>query len=758
MPFLSRNYAPSLAVQTFEDMSDAAFRPEQEVLVSQKEWAAGFGRQEEEAKRYTQALGTDASYASIVPGPVAVTTTHTTPTYASTATISNGDFETGDFTGWTTEAGTGATWSVSSAAPRNGTYAARWVTDGTATVSTLRQQITAADSSLFNTLQLDFSIYHNQVAGSAETWTLRLEDGNNTEIESSTFGPGGGYSEKTLSHTFTEGWPDLYLEIQVTASGANTVDFDDITITLTGTIATATNMGTVVKLRDFNGNHYAISETGLWKRSADNWVRVVGSPDLIEDMETNLTNLYLPRGTGVNYWIMTTAEAFTRNTGTGVSSKPKRMTWATETMYGDNGDQSVYKYNNLATGGVASTITVGEPGFNITDLVNHLEVPYVSKENAAYQIDSSDNVIEIMTALRSMFDTGTGKNTISWNGVLYIPAETQELMEYDDGTITAVGPNRFADGLSDFGGQVVATAGDGSWLYVILDNSTKVEILKGRRQTVAGAAISTEWRWHPFSEDTYTTVTYAQVSTITAKRLYYGGGTDAITYIPLSTQYADPLSDSNLTFLTGQTHETTWYELGTSRADKTLGSFLLQSDSLSGSARTVKVEYKKWGDSSWTEVGGSGNGTFNTTPDQEKFFQTGTNAPKTKKVKFQFTLNTNSSSTGLAVLGFTCYAILNPLRLEMIRAVVEVSDGNSLLTTGGDDDMTYSKVASQLHTWADTHPLTLTVPDGTPDGLDFTVKFAEGFPNETFQELGTFDPPHSPRSQIEMVMIAQRTS
>ncbi len=769
VPQLTRYCAPSLSPQQFESLSEAAFPPSQQAYVTQDDWCGGYGKQSlsgigKLSPRYMQTHGVDNSIKGMsYPGPVAVATTNTTASYSTSVAITNGGFESGAWSPWTATAAVSISWTVAAAAARTGSWGARAaLTGGSAEAGHIRQQIVAADSSVFTGLVLTITMYArwNTEAPGGCAISLYADSSRATLIATQAVTLTNAFAAYSLAHTFTDGWPQLWLFIDVTDDGgglASTVDIDDVSISITGSIATGTAPGTIALLPEFNGAHYAVSDTGVWKRTANNWARVAGSPDSIVHAESDGTYLYLARGTSKNYWYMSTGETFYRNTGSSSSAQVERFALIGGAFYGARSPQTVYKFNSAPAATVTTTYTVGQAGYNITGLLNHLESPFITKDNGMFYISSTGTVIEVMPELRSLYNANTGKNAISWNGKAYVPAGSQALMEYDAGDTASIGPNRFNERLYDFTGQVVATTGDDEWLFVVLDNDTKIEVMKGRLEEVEG--LGTAWRWHPFLEDTYGTVGYASVSTITAKRLWYGGGTALPKYIPLPTRYGDPLNDTALSFLDGVISETPWFDFGLSLANKTLLSFQLHSIGLVVGVKTIKVEYQLWGEdaSTWTEVGGTGQGTFVTSPTQEKFFGSGI---VSKKVRFRFTFNTGSPTMGLAITEFNCYAIVNPLRLTMVRAQVRVADDNPLRNGAGalDTEMSYLIVSAQLHAWKDTHPLILTIPDGTAAGTGLVVKFDETYPWEHDFELGSADPPRPFASIFDLQFVGQRVT
>ena len=756
--------AESLSQQQFQSFSQGIFPPQYQGFITQKTWHGGFGKQTLTGlgtdNRYLQSLGVDCSVKGLkYPSPVPVATTNTTATYAAPS-VANGDMEL--TTGWTL----GTNWSYSAAAARGGSKGLLSAGGNTVTNYTY-QNLVQVDRPLYVGLTITLSIWAKKAAAGsgAEVVRLSLQDTSANDIATSgNVVVTTSWAEYTVAFVILD-TTAVGLRFTIGA-GQGTADIyvDDATVTL-GAITTGTTPGTIVKMIDFNSNHYAVSDTGVWKRTAANWARVTGptngaSPAGITDCASDGTNLYLAKGTSLYMWYMDTNEDCSRIDQT--NSRCSHLAWINGFMYGITSATNLRQFTSITAGTITADDTIGQTGYSVTALVNHLELATVVKTNWAGYVNSSGTVVDIVSELASMDNANTGKNAISWRGngaqTFYIPAGGgASLLAYDAGDVTNIGPDVYAERLSDFKGQIVAQVGDDQWDYIILDNSTKIEILKGRYEAIDGA---TDFRWHPIIEDTYTTVAGAHISSITAKRLYYWGGTALPKYIPLPVAYGDPINDSNLTFNTAVTDESSWFDLNLPRITKTYLNFTLDSVGLSAT-KTVKIEYQLWeSQGTWTELGGSGNGSFTTSPTQTKTFAINISG---RKIRFRFTYTTDNTAVGYGVYEFTCRLALNPSRLNIYTATVRVGNKNKLKGAGDrDTEMIYSKVAPQLHTWADTQPLLLSYWDGQltgaggfPTVATEEVKFMEGYPRETKLSLGNIKQAgEAPESLFEIALIS----
>ena len=760
IPILTRYPTIPLAPQEFQTLGQEAFAPQQEAPFSVDTNHAGFGKERWVNKRYQVAYGTDASQKNRIKlSPVLVATTNTTATYSPAVSGTNLGFETSGLSGWTAS-GAPTIWVDSTTNPRTGSRHARaaWTLNAN-DVTTLRQALTTTTPELLPGTTLTIDLYTMYTTTAPGTYTVKIfsQSDYTNELASLTITPTTSYAIYTLSLAFTESYRGLYLQISLAApaGAAGSVDLDDIAITLTGTTSNPTSPNTVVKLIDFNSAHYLVSDSGVWKRTAANWVRVSGSPPDIVDAVSDGTNLYLARGTSKDSWYMNTSEAFTaiRDDDTRCS----HLAYINDTMYGITGATTLAKYTSFTAGTVANNYTVGETGYNVTALLSHLKMPYIVKENWAGYLNTglpTPAIIEIAKELAGLFNTNTGKNSISRLGnnaqTLYIPAGSDATL-WDEDAGNNIGPQEFQESLSDFDGQVVATASDDKYLYVVLDNGTKIEILKGRYETIDG---STDFRWHPILEDTYTTVGYAHISSITAKRLYYGGGTALPKYISLE----------NDSYATGGTHLTCQIDLGLPNILKNWRSIAIRSNNLSAT-KTIKVEYKKDGDTSWTTIEGVTSGLFTTSPYQEVFFGSSSNGLNTRLLQLRFTLATDSTTVTPEILDWTLNYILKAPTLWQIELEAILSSSNLVVNTQAPDkEMSYSVVASTLRGWKDTIPLTLTIPDGLfttsghHDGEAIKVHIAPGGFKETVLQLPHNKPRIDMQTVIHLRCVEMRTS
>jgi len=135
-----------------------------------------------------------------------------------------------------------------------------------------------------------------------------------------------------------------------------------------------------------------------------------------------------------------------------------------------------------------------------------------------------------------------------------------------------------------------------------MDNSTLVEVLAGRWETIDG---STDWRWHPIAQITLAGCESAFVCNVSKKRLYINStsASNSQYYIPLTTKYGDIANDTNYTYQTDGDFIETW-EHGNLKGDnKAHYSITATLGHSHDAAIYFEVHYKKWGDADFTDIG-----------------------------------------------------------------------------------------------------------------------------------------------------------
>ena len=317
----------------------------------------------------------------------------------------------------------------------------------------------------------------------------------------------------------------------------------------------------------------------------------------------------------------------------------------------------------------SSAVTVDSSDNNITDLLSFDNSLYIMKEDRPFYYDGS--AIQTLTNItRPIGNSTSGKNVLEWQGKLYMPWGDQGLLERDGSTYTWLDPSTFCTNLGDFVGRVQATGADEKYFFAIVDNSTKVEFIAGRYETIG---TTTAWAWHPISEIMIVGCETTFVSNVYQKRLWVASTStsDSLYYYKLYTGYGDVTNDANKNFQTDGYFITPWLH-GDFKGDSK--AFVKLTLTMSGTSSTVYFEahYQKKGDSSWTDIG-----DFKTSPTTTKYLPVdgSSNKPVSNFIRFKFVAKTGSTASTPVLLGYDCRAVLYPSKRRIIRCVVRSADG-----------------------------------------------------------------------------------
>jgi len=388
----------------------------------------------------------------------------------------------------------------------------------------------------------------------------------------------------------------------------------------------------------------------------------------------------------------------------------------------------VWSATDMTNPAAASTnwtaTTVDSSSYDILELLSDGSSLYIKKEDRTFYLTSAGAVAVLIEETRHLAGETSGRCGIVWQGKAYIGCGAQSLVEYDGGTITWRSPAKYCTNLSEFIGNVFAVAGDEEYLFAITDNSTKVEVLAGRSETISG---STDWVWHPITEITLDSCYTAIVSSVYQKRLWISSSldSDSLYYIPLPTGYGNVASDTNRSFNAGGYFITPFLHGNFKGDDK---AFIKITLNMSGTSSTVyyTVEYQLYGSSNWTEINSSAK--FKTSPATSGFLPvddvSGVN-PVKNMIRFKITAVVPSPYTSTPVLlGYDVRAILYPTRRSIIHAVVRCAD-DIVDKQGIKLDASAATIKATLdEAVAATWPVTIYDPEGTTK----TVRFLSSKP------------------------------
>ena len=704
--------APSLSPQFFTTSAEyAAVPPLQELVIAQDLWHAGFGQQNSELpstedKRYRSTVSADARFKGrILPGPG--TGTLTAPTL-SNLIIPNADFEGAGI--WAVASGNGSWDDQNSTQAKAGTYSGKF-TAGTS--------VTIVAQSLFWTTDYQSKevIFTCWIYQTSNVWDIGIYDGVGVTYSSRSTDY-NAWIQLTVTRTLDASATELTLRLRCSNTGGSLIAYFD---EADATVALAPS-GNYVTGIDFNGATYITRGAFLQKYiGSGNWIGFSQFDANITDLAVFGDQLLVAIGTS-NKLYYSAPDDDTSWTQDDAAQFEFMAVKPGVRIYG-NTSTFEFDWQTAIDSVLAGAVTVGDKDAAITDMLVHTDaLVYVMKEDQPFQINASDAVIPILPDARYEQATTSGKNAISWKGDLFIPLGTQTLTRWRSATdIEDVSPALFAPGEEDYGDRVLALAADARWQFVIIDNSTLVEVLAVRRETIDTI---TDWRYHPIQQVTLGTVNYAFVSNVGTKRLWLlPDSADAPTFVYLPENYADPANDSNYNFATSAVFYTPWYDGGFPDITKAITSFTLLSANLNAN-RTVTVKYQYLGDSSWTALGSA----FVSSPSATKFITTEDTG---KKIRFEITLATNDAADPPEVLGYIARGALMPTKLKQFTFAVRVADKIENIK-GLPAPWPASEVATALNAMdAEVWPVILRDKEDT----DYTVKFQSMTEEEVGDEL-----------------------
>lgn len=543
-----------------------------------------------------------------------------------------------------------------------------------------------------------------------------LDDGVDT-TESAAIAEGSDWTQATVTHTFNKAATQFRLTLRLTevysTSSHLSIYFDDAALSVT-----AITLGTTVAHADFNDKHYAGfgATLGELNSGGTGFDFVHEMPAVITSLEVFGANLFIALGTSTTCWYMATAKTFTESTATFKTYKHfKTVDAAAPVLWGSDSDNTMRSNTNPINGGAAwsGQTTIAASYDAITGMFSDSGLLYVNKEDMPYYLDSTgavknDLAPELGTFARS---ADNGKGASFWLHNFYMPWGSS-LLEDNDGTLTWRSPNDFSTQLADFAGQIFAVAGDDRYLFAIVDNSTKIEVLAGRSEVIDGTA---RWVWHPINETTLAGCEACWVSSVYQRRLWISStlAADSLYYIPLPVAYGNILADANRSFQTGTTMETSWLH---GNFKSTIKAFI-ELELVMGHAYDADiyftVKYKKLEDSSWTTIGNYTGSATSMIQSRYIPVDAGSAKPKSTLFKLQFTAVTDDTTKTPVRLGYHLKAVLYPDQREIIAMKVYCAN-NITLRDGGTDSNSYETIIATLdEARVATYPVTIYDLSGT---------------------------------------------
>lgn len=660
--YLAEQFFTGAPAETYQD-------PEEELTIAQSDWRSGFGLEiadSSDPKRYYASYGCDLRFkgqamAGYSPTAIALPTPHTAsawnetfcnhadPSVAWDNEANAYDGNTGTFADTTLPAAGNWSGYIELYIPAISCSSVRWWWS----------------ESVNNAVGgIDIDLYYD------DAW-------NHTYTEEAVGCAGeGAYATQAIGATKIV----TALRVRFKANGGGN-DAQLNSIQLYGTSATIA--GSPKKGKDFNDSLYIPIANTLYKLNAtgDGWTLVEAFPVNITCIEVWGNYLFIAQHTTDPYWYMDTAEACLESTAaTNTFELFQTVHTTAPILWGKDSDNTVRSNTNPVNGGAAwaAATTVGSSFYEITELVTRSGALYIMKEDMPYYLDSTGAVQnDLAPELTSLMATTSGKNAVVYKNSVYIPCGTQALLETDGTINTFINPASYCTNLSDFNGTIQALAFDEEWLFAILDNSTKVEVLATREESIDG---STRRVWHPLAEITLAGAEGAFVSTEYQKRLWIisTSSANSIYYIPLPTGYGDITSDANRSFKTDTYFYTPYYH-GEFKSDtKAFIKIVVTLGHTYDADIYWECWYEKLGDASWTDAGDLKGTATSRIATLYIPVDAAAAKPVSTMMRFKFVAKTDDTTKTPILLQYTVKAILYPIRRTLIACKVYASEDITL--------------------------------------------------------------------------------
>ena len=638
---------------------------EKELRLSQTDFRAGFGLEyfdSADPTRYHASFGMDLRHrGQAIPANDPKTQALTTALAITDSGMELWD-DASTLTNWTyAETGAGPSLAREAATVNAGTFSAKLTVDG-ADTNEIYQEMANWDNA-YRSVEITVRWY----AFTATVSAARIEISDGVGTTNGTYHTGGGGWELlSCTRTLDPAASKVRITLTNDAGGAgNTVFWDGA--------AQVPAQGAVRVFAEFNGDLYLASGTYLFK--IDN---VTGDDSPVLLAEANITDLqaftddklYIALGASDNYYHCSTADVCTQT-----DSKALFFAALGTTMWKALLPRSIYSATDpTADANWSAATTVDTPSLNITDLLAFDNSLYIPKEDRPFYLDSAAAVQTLTNITRPATLSTSGKNALEWQANLYFPIGNQGLLEWSsvDGTFIWRDPAGFITRQAEYDGRVQALAADEVYLYAVVDDGAKLQILAGRLEVIGS---STAWAWHPIHQITLTGCESAFVSAVFQRRLWIGSTTpgESLYYIPIPAGYGDVEADANRSVATDASpyFETVFIHGDFRDTKKSWIKLTLELGHVFNANIGFAASYKTTQQTSYTSIN---TGMVGTSSDRRPaVFIDVTNKPADIGMRFKIAASTNAATALPILTGIHVEAVLVPPRRKIIECEVRAS-------------------------------------------------------------------------------------
>ena len=732
----------------------AHYDPDRDLVWSQKSWHDGalaqvYHKDGTTDWRYLEADGCDLRWEGVA-------TLGMTLGPQLSQVIPNAGWETGAAGGWTLTAGSaGGSISVTTTAPRTGTYHLRL---GKTAAGTASQALYAVPwSNNWRSRVITFGFHASRVGAAANRARVLVSDGVlNSESVFSNNPAIGTYTWGSVTHTVDAAATKLELLVTSETSGdAGTWDADDMIFrTAAGDLS--------VGFAEAKGKLCtAVGPMVMrWDETNDFWesIFVHSAGTTATDIVSHNDTLYVAFGYSASYVYSTDVSAATPTftTSTRVAPADKAGYWAVrrDSIWKSQSANTVTSTTDATNGAAAwaTALNVGSTSSDITRMYAFQDSIVVGKENglhlylAVYEDGTSANLfLNVTEEFLALIDTENFARGAVYKGNLYMTTAQQGLYIFDGSTLVDATQLMFVP-LAGHTGRVRALTADPSNLWMLVDVNTA-----DATSTKEVWLYSLRERQGRFYIHTTEKIDIGDINALAVNQGYlYAIGraqhadlsafTISTRRWTLPTKSIAPAYDATPAINTGGNFVTYVWDGGLPDENKAFISLtIFTKPSTLDTEHTILVAFRLDSASAYTTLGTfSGTGAI-----QTKFFETVT-TPETnavgRAIQLRFTF-ASDDTVSPELYAFALHSTLRPTRVRTWEMFFQIGEGVRLHNGLADPEAKATKQAALRTLEAQTYPIRMSADlnqDGTAEYNQFAVQIIPGtlelVPTESRQE------------------------
>lgn len=413
--------------------------------------------------------------------------------------------------------------------------------------------------------------------------------------------------QMTVTATPPLGATGVMLVIQRESTTYSSADYIDV-----ATFSQSAPRGTPVKIDlKWGTDYYYIENKTLFKWSTNQYLEHFTFEDAIVDVLIYKNRMIVSVGTGdfLYYSGEGTDATWTRSANAG--DKVGLMTVIGGTLWGVVADAKVAACTDITSGTWTTGSSIGDSSIVITGIVEYNGTLYVGKQDNVYVLTIASNLSYTTTAIAPRFKGAVSAYNFKHMKVAdaLILCHNTGVHEWDyqlggSATLTNISPVLYAPSFTDYHGAAKAVAVGQEWVWLILGptgSNTKSKVMAMSLKYIANAENPTDYRWHSIAE------------------------------VDLDEVYDAAELNNKLLIC------------GTKSSTAAVKSFSIYSTSSypDNNAAGVKCEFRIDNATSWTELNGTGTGSFDSAAGGTIAFQANQSG---KRIQFRLSANAGAAT------------------------------------------------------------------------------------------------------------------